>query len=452
MRVLVIGEGCREDALIKALGQDPSVQAVYTLSQNQSSYPLVQYVPFQLNQQINQQINQQALVEHLRKEHISLIVIGPEQPLVDGVGDFLRKEGFYVFGASQSASLLESSKLFAKQFMKKNHIPTAHYKKVCSTKQVLEEAQHFTPPYVLKADGLAGGKGVFLCSNLKELEKKAKMLFEKKVFGSAGSKALLEEFQSGEEVSVFVLTNGVDYQILPLARDYKALCNGGVGPNTGGMGAIAPIKLKTQWMDKIEKHVIKPTILGLKNEDRPYQGVLYFGLMLKQNTKKVVVLEYNVRFGDPEAQVLLPLLDGYWGQVFYAVSKGLCPKLTWKKNTHCACVVLATAGYPEKPIKGHTIEGDLTHSNKKNSYFLYGAIKQNSVKQSLEKKRSIVKKANRASKNIAQDKKGCYITSGGRVLNAVAVASKKKDVVTKVYKQVQKVSWSRVQYRTDIGQ
>lgn len=414
LQVAVIGSGCREHALVKALLLDKKTRKVYILPNKTDigAHSLPAYCLY----------NQQTLLKELLKHKIDLVIIGPEKPLVEGLSDFLRKNNIKVFGPSAKAAKLEGSKIFAKKFMKKYSIPTAAYHVVQSVQQTLTAAQSFSPPYVLKADGLAGGKGVFICSNKNALQQKAEALFEQNLLGVAGQKALLEEFQPGREISVFAITNGKNYRVLPIARDYKQLCEGGHGPNTGGMGAHAPIQVPTQLMKKIKNKVIQPTMYGLQHSNTPYLGVLYFGLMVnfKGDPK---VLEYNIRFGDPEAQVLLPLLKNSWLDLFYKVAtRQQLPVLKWKKQ-YSACVVLASKGYPDKKMKNVLIKGDVNHSSP-NSYFLQGSISY---------------------------KKNKWITNGGRVLNAIAFGRSQKAAIQQAYQQVQNISWPGMHYRRDIG-
>lgn len=413
MKTLVVGNGCREHAIIKALLKDKNTSAVYSLPEKSSVKETID-LPSDLLK------DKKALASHLKKEEVNLVIIGPEQPLVDGLADFLREEGFKVFGPSAKSAQLEGSKIFAKQFMKQQKIPTASYHIVSSVTETLQAGENFFPPFVLKADGLAGGKGVFLCSNKTELEEKSRLLFEKKVLGSAGEKALLEDFQKGEEISVFVITNGENYSLLPIARDYKRLYDNQKGPNTGGMGAVAPVPISPDLMKNIEDLIIQPTLKGLKENNMTYLGILYFGLMVHNNFPKV--LEYNVRFGDPEAQVLLPLLDGSWLDVFYKIACGEQADLKWKK-LHSSCVVLCSQNYPEGPLKESPIEG-LIYYSRDNSWFIHGSL-------------------------IRHEEQ--WFTKGGRVLNAVAVGKSKKEAVQRAYEHLKKISWSGMHYRKDIG-
>lgn len=413
MKVLVVGSGCREHAIIQALLEDKRTEAVYSLPERTSLKETIGLPSSFLN-------DRKVLTDYLKKEGVKLIVVGPEQPLVEGLSDFLREKGFKVFGPCAKSAQLEGSKIFAKQFMKEQGIPTASYHKVTSVSETLRFSENFFPPFVLKADGLAGGKGVFICRDRKELEEKSHFLFEKKAFGPAGEKALLEDFQSGQEISVFVITNGESYSLLPVAQDYKRLYDKQEGPNTGGMGAVAPISISSDLIKNIENLIVKPTLKGLKENKTTYRGILYLGLMVNKHFPKV--LEYNVRFGDPEAQVLLPLLDGSWLDVFYKVACGDLPDLKWKK-LYSACVVLCAENYPEGPIKESPIEGFIYHK-KPNSWFIHGSLSRNEEQ---------------------------WFTKGGRVLNAVAIGKNREEAVQRAYQHIEKISWTGMHYRKDIG-
>lgn len=415
MNVLVVGGGGREHAIIKALSQDSQATKLYLLP-GRLSIKEAEGVPAHLLKE------KSALAHYIREQQIELVIIGPEQPLVEGLGDFLRAEGVAVFGPSAVAAQLEGSKIFAKRFMQSLNIPTAPYCVVSSVSETLQMCEKFAPPYVLKADGLAGGKGVFVCKNQKELEEKAGLIFEKKLFAGSGSKALLENFQKGREISIFLLINGSEYFLLPVAGDYKRLYDGQKGPNTGGMGAIAPLTVPDEIMSNIQFSVIDPTVKGLKERGYDYRGVLYIGLMLYE--KNATVLEYNVRFGDPEAQVLLPLLKGSWLEVFYNIAQGKSVSLNWEQNKVYSCLVLSARGYPEKPSLGDSIEGFLFHKTPY-SYFIHGGI--------------------------AKDEKGNWVTAGGRVLNAIAEGQTLLQARERVYKQAERMSWKGMHFRKDIG-
>ncbi len=414
MNVLVLGKGGREQALVRALAQSPNVQQVFALPGRAGFEPQAVCLT-------DQALEKDSLKEIIKTKNIKLVVIGPEKELVEGWSDFFRSLNIPVFGPSREASQLESSKLFAKHFMSSVDIPTSGFKEVHSVESVLNASPRFGFPVVLKADGLAAGKGVFICHNKKELEESAKLLFEKKIFGSAGEKALLEVFQKGEELSVFVLTNGSNYKILPFARDYKKLKDNNIGPNTGGMGAFAPHNISENLQKNIETTVVQPSIEGLKKHNLFYHGVLYIGLMIVD--QKPFVLEYNVRFGDPEAQVLLPLLEGDWAEVFLSVAQGKLSDLSWKKNTFASCVILAAEGYPSKPVTGVPIQGNIGFESS-HFYFLHAGTKKTNTE---------------------------YVTDGGRVLNAIGVGNSKEESIQRAYKQATQVSWPGMQMRPDIG-
>ena len=414
--ILVIGGGGREHALLRAISDPPGNEVkprIYTLPERKS-------IPFALKLSDSLLNDWPSLLDSLNREYIHFVIIGPEKPLVEGLGDFLRENGILVFGPSAQSARLEGSKIFAKEFMQSQNIPTADYQVVTSSSETLKKAENFSPPYVLKVDGLAGGKGVFICQEQSELKSRAGQIFEKKTFGSAGKRALLEEFQEGKEMSVFVLTNGEDYTLLPVAQDYKRLHDGQEGPNTGGMGAVAPLFVSPELMKNIEDQIVRPSIEGLKKNKYQYRGVLYIGLMV--GPKGPRVLEYNVRFGDPEAQVLLPLLEGSWREVFYQVAEGKLPLLKWK-GIYSACVVLTAEGYPEKPLKGKRIKGSI-HNGEPDKYFLHAGV---------------------------GGEKEQWLVNGGRVLNSVALGATLKEALSKAYQQANTVFWEGMHYRKDIG-
>ena len=413
MKVLVIGGGCREHALIQSLKEDQKTEELYTLPERISLKDIKQIPSDLLNKP-------KELSKRLLKEGINLVIIGPEQPLVNGLADILREEGLKVFGPCKKGARLEGSKIFAKQFMKEQGIPTASYRIVRSVSETLQACENFFPPFVLKADGLAGGKGVFICESRSQLEEKSRFLFDKKGLGSAGEKAILEDFQKGQEASLFVITDGESFQILPAAQDYKRLYRGNKGPNTGGMGAVAPVSLPEELLNCIENIIIKPTLQGLKNRQAVYRGVLYLGLMIDKNFPKV--LEYNVRWGDPEAQVLLPLLEGSWLDVFNHTADARAIELKWKPQ-HSACIALCSENYPQSPSITAPIEGSI-HSKKDYSWFIHGAL----------------------AKKDQQ-----WLTKGGRVLNAVALGDSREQAVQRAYEHIKNISWPGMQYRDDIG-
>ncbi len=413
MKVLVIGQGGREHAMVRALRQSPSVSEVHALpgSDGISSDAVCHALNWR---------DFSSVYDLCRKHQMAFVVIGPEEPLVLGLARFLRSQGIPVVGPDQEAAQLEGSKVFAKKFMMDAQVPTAKYQIVRSVAETITAAEKMAPPYVLKADGLAAGKGVFICSTRSELERSADELFEKNILGAAGQLAVLETFSRGWELSYLILTNGVEYERLPLAQDHKRLGNGDEGPNTGGMGTVAPLHLETHLNEQIERRVILPTLAEIQRRGLLYWGVLFFGLMITEEGPSL--LEYNCRFGDPETQVILPLVDGDWGTILNRLSQGRLEKLQFK-NQSAACVVMAAPGYPEEPQKGVVISGDL--SSQQGRYFLHAGTKR------LDN--------------------GGWQTNGGRVLNAVGLGSSSREAIANAYKQTREVNWPGMRMRTDIG-
>lgn len=412
MRVLVIGQGGREHALVKALYFSPSVTEVHIAPGSDGITEAISHAvdPSQ----------QEEILSMCRRFQFDLIVIGPETPLVQGLSDKLVAAGFKVFGPSREAANLEGSKIYSKEFMVQAGIPTAKHVVVSSVSDVEKAHTQFTMPYVFKADGLAGGKGVFICHSKEELIEAARDVFEKKTLGAAGSKALLEQFHKGYELSFFILTNGSSYVALPLAQDHKKIGEGETGPNTGGMGTVAPIKISDSDYQQIVSKVVEPTVKGLRDKNLFYRGVVFIGLMMTENGPST--LEYNTRFGDPEAQVLLPLLDGDWGKVLLQVASGEIPQLAWK-SIYSACIVLAAEGYPNSVIKGSPIEGDVL-AQTTSSYLLHAGTKKEN---------------------------GKWVVNGGRVMNSVGIGSSLKEAVKKAYEMSENVTWKGRQMRSDIG-
>lgn len=413
MRAVVFGSGGREHALVKVLSESSLVTEVHAIpgSDGISELALCHDIdPMDFNKL-------GALIDRFA---FDLAVVGPEAYLDQGIVDFLKTKSVATVGPTQAAAKLESSKVFAKKFMVDVGVPTAQFEEVQGVEETLAVARKFSPPYVLKADGLAAGKGVFICQDLDELTEKANLIFTQKVFGGSGKSALLEEFKTGYELSCLVLTNGEDFEILPLMQDHKRLGEGDSGPNTGGMGVVGPLKLSESTLNLIRTQVVEPSVRGLGRMGFEFKGVLFIGLMMTENGPSV--LEYNVRFGDPEAQAALPLLQGDWGEVFKLLSKGQLRELKWKP-LYSTCVVLAAPGYPESPQKGVRIEGELDAVSP-SSYFLHAGT-------------------------AYRDK--VWVTNGGRVLNAIGLATSLEESMSKAYAQAAKVKWSGLQMRKDLG-
>lgn len=413
MRFLVLGQGGREHALVRALKFSPSVTEVHACpgSEGISQEAICHKVDLK---------DSKAVEQFVKKYQFDCVVVGPENYLVAGIADQLRELGIAVVGPSGVAAQLEGSKVFSKEFMVRAGVPTAAFEVVDNVADCLRAAQKFTPPYVLKADGLAAGKGVFLCATIPELKAAAEALFEQKTLGVAGQKALLEQFQEGYELSFLILTNGTDFEALPVAQDHKRLRDNDEGPNTGGMGVVGPMTVDPGLRAKIEETIVRPSVRSLQGGGLLYRGVLYIGVMVTPSGP--TVLEYNVRFGDPEAQVIMPLLDGDWGYVFSKLANGEMAPMKWK-NLQMACVVMAAPGYPDNPEKGVTIEGDLGYQSS-SSYFLHAGTSK---------------------------EQGEWVCNGGRVLNAIGMGSSRAEALKAAYAQAKHVSWRGMQMRRDIG-
>jgi phosphoribosylamine--glycine ligase len=414
MKVLIIGQGGREHALVKALKDGPSVKEIHVIPGNPGIATDV--VCHSLDYK-----NNEVILKFCKRTEIDLVIIGPEDPIVEGLADELRAAKIPVVAPSQLASKLEGSKVFAKDFMFEYGVASSNYVVVNSVDETLDAAKLFMPPYVLKADGLCGGKGVSICKTVEQLRDAADMMFNQKIFGAAAERAILEQYLPGYELSFLVLTNGESYQALPLAQDHKQLYDYDEGPNTGGMGTIAPIEIPENLRSLILARIVEPTLRGLKHRDYMYRGVIFFGVMV--TLKGPMCLEYNIRFGDPETQVILPLLDGDWGEVFANLAEGNVQELKWKP-LHSCCVVMAAPGYPEKPLKGLAIEGDINYQTDY-SYFLHAGTHKNP--------------------------EGKWTTNGGRVMCSVGLGINKEQARHRAYEQATKITWLNVHMRKDIG-
>lgn len=414
MKVLVLGQGGREHALVKAFRNSASITEIHAIPGSDGMSQEALCHSFSLK-------DSEGIIQFCLRTEIDFVVIGPEDPLVAGLADDLRARGILVVGPSREAAMLEGSKIFSKRFMNEAQVPTAAFEEVSTVAATLKAAEKFTPPYILKADGLAAGKGVFICHTLAELEGSARQIFEEHSLGDAGKKALLEENLPGWELSYLVLTDGIDFQALPLAQDHKRLKDLHQGPNTGGMGTVAPLKIDPALDQAIREKIIAPTIQTLRSRGYTYRGVIFVGVMVTAHGPQT--LEYNVRLGDPETQVILPLIENDLGDLFLNLAKGIL-KPVKLKNLFATCVILAAEGYPENSIKGSPIEGEITYETV-SSYFIHaGTLK---------------------SKN------GEWQTNGGRVLGAIGLGSSSEESIRNAYAQAKKVTWHGLQSRKDIG-
>ena len=366
------------------------------------------------------------LVAFAKEKEIDLTVIGMDDPLVGGIVDVFEKEGLRVFGPRKNAAILEGSKAFSKDLMKKYHIPTAAYETFTDPEKALEYLETAKMPIVLKADGLALGKGVLICQTLEEAKEGVKTLMMDKKFGSAGDEIVIEEFMTGREVSVLSFVDGNIVKIMSSAQDHKRAKDGDQGLNTGGMGNFSPSPFYTEEVDEFcKKYIYQPTVDAMKAEGRPFKGVIFFGLMLTPEGPKV--LEYNARFGDPEAQVVLPRLENDIVDVFEACIDGTLDKVDLKFDNDRAtvCVILASDGYPVEYKKGFPIEGLEKFKGKDDYYVFHSGTKFND--------------------------KGQIVTNGGRVLGVTATGKDLKEARKKAYEATEWVSFENKYMRHDIG-
>lgn len=420
MRILVIGSGGREHALATALADSPHTSALFAAPGNPGTARVATNMDCAAD-------DFDGLVRLAKEASIDLTVVGPEAPLVDGIVDRFNEEGLAIFGPTAAAAQLEGSKAFAKQFMKQYGIPTADFR-VFSADAYETAAVHLQDvgaPIVVKADGLAGGKGVYVCPTLHRAFDGLDALVRDRAFGDAGDRVVIEECMEGEEASLFVLTDGEHYVLLPPSQDHKRLSDGGSGPNTGGMGAYAPTPLVSgSDLTHICRTIVEPTLAGMREEGTPYRGVLYIGLMLTPDGPKVV--EYNCRFGDPEAQVVLPLLDTDLVEIMQGVTEGTLQNVSVRtRDASAACVVMASSGYPEAYETGKPITGiDVAEENAGVSVIHAGTT-------------------------ISDD--GLLVTDGGRVLGVTATGETLPIAIDRAYQGVDLIDFTGKTFRSDIG-
>ena len=352
MNVLLIGSGGREHAIALALSKSKKLSKLYCAPGNPGTKSIAENVSIEIS-------NHKLVVDFCFSNQIDLVVVGPEQPLVDGLSDSLRASSILVFGPSSNAARIESSKVFAKKIMASAKVATASYQEFDTDQfgDAINYLKHCAYPIVIKADGLAAGKGVIICNYFSEAETAIKEIFVDKIFGNSGNKIIIEEFLTGEEASVFAITDGEDFICLPAAQDHKRIGDNDTGKNTGGMGAYSPAPLITMdQQSQIEKEIIAPTINALNKSGNKFIGCLYAGLMITATGPKVI--EFNCRFGDPETQAVLPLLDGDFLELLYSAAKGKVDKSSVNYSGGCSvCIVAASGGYPDKFEKGFEITG-----------------------------------------------------------------------------------------------
>jgi len=417
MKVLVIGAGGREHALVWALKKSPRINEIVCAPGNGGIAAIARCVPASLKD-----LND--LLRVVAAEHPDLTVVGPELPLSLGLVDELRRRGLKAFGPTQAAAMLETSKAFAKRFMQRHNIPTAAYA-VCTTEQEALDSLHlFHFPIVVKADGLAAGKGVVICNTKAEAEQAIAGMFSGKLLGTVETTVVLEEFLQGEELSFLVLSDGKHVTPLVPAQDHKRLGEGDTGPNTGGMGVYSTdAMLDTQMRDWLLHHIAQPTIDGMAAEDTHFTGVLYCGLMM--TARGPMVLEYNARFGDPETQAILARLDSDLCDALESCVEGRLSEteLRWKPGAS-ACVVAASGGYPGSYTNGHKITG-LDEASKVPGVIVFHAG------------------------TALVD--GEILTNGGRVLAVTATSATLEDALKRAYEAIAKIHFEGMVYRRDIG-
>lgn len=414
MRVLVIGGGGREHTIIKKLKESKKVTEIFALPGNGGIAFDATCVPISAT-------DADAIVHFAKENNIEYAVVAPDDPLVLGVVDRLEEIDIPCFGPNKNAAIIEGSKIFSKDLMKKYNIPTAAYEVFTDMDKAISYLETAPMPTVIKADGLALGKGVVIAETKEDAVSAVRSMMEDKVFGNSGSRIVIEEFLTGPEVSVLSFTDGKTVVPMVSSMDHKRALDGDRGLNTGGMGTVAPNPYYTPDVAKIcMKTIFLPTIEAMNKEKRPFKGCLYFGLMLTKDGPKVI--EYNCRFGDPETQVVLPLLKTDLFEIMQAVTEERLADLNIEfSKGSAACVVMASNGYPKKYETGFEIH---VSPDFKGELFVAGAKKEN----------------------------GKLLTSGGRVLGVTAVADSLKEAVSKAYEEVKKVSFENAYYRTDIGQ
>jgi phosphoribosylamine--glycine ligase len=419
MRILIIGSGGREHAIAWALHNSKTPTTLFIAPGNGGTSALGKNVDVNVSRSSD-------VIRFVEQEEIDLVVIGPEQPLVDGMADALRTSGIPVVGPSAAAAQLEGSKAFSKDFMARHGIPTAAYRSF--ERGQFEEALAFVrqegAPIVVKASGLAAGKGAIVCESLADAENAVRELLGEGRLGDAASTVVIESFMEGEEASLFVLTDGNDYVLLPTAQDHKRIGEGDTGPNTGGMGAYAPAPVMTpaRIRESVQK-VVEPTLEGMKAEGHPYQGILYVGLMITSEGPKVV--EYNCRLGDPETQVVLPMLSTDVAVLFHALATGSLSSVNVTMHEGAsACVVMASEGYPGSYEKGKTIFGLDSFSPNSPAVIFHAGTRHEGNE---------------------------WVTSGGRVLAASARGADLKEALERAYSGVAAISFDGAVWRRDIG-
>ena len=417
MRVLVIGSGGREHALVWKIKQSPKVEKIFCAPGNAGTSEFADNIPIAAD-------DIEGLLQFAMKKEIGLTVVGPEQPLVMGIVDRFEVKGLRIFGPSASAAELEGSKSFSKDIMQKYGLPTAEYKIFTSAESATKYIQAKNCPLVVKADGLAAGKGVLLCRSSREALVAVDTIMRQRLFGEAGDQIVVEEFLEGQEISVLAFSDGQTVLLMDSAQDHKAVYDGDIGPNTGGMGAYSPAPVFTELMrQKVRDKIMLPMVRAMQQEGRTYKGILYAGLMLTKTGPQI--LEFNARFGDPETQPLMVRMETDIIPLFEACIDGTLGQcqVNWK-NKSSVCVVMTAEGYPGTYQKGEIISG-LQNANSTPEVVVFHAG--------------------------TKEQDGKVLTNGGRVLGVTATGANTESAIQRAYDAVGKVNWRGVHYRKDIG-
>lgn len=412
MKILVVGGGGREHAIVWKLSQSPLKPQIYCAPGNAGIAQLAKCVPIKAT-------DLDGICDFVKEEGFDLVVIAPDDPLVMGLADRISEMGVRAFGPSAAAAIIEGSKVFSKDLMKKYSIPTARYEVFDRSEDAIKYISEGTFPAVIKAEGLALGKGVIIAENFEEAKAAVIDIMENKKFGSAGARVVVEDFLTGPEISVLAFTDGKTLIPMCSAQDHKRALDGDKGLNTGGMGAFSPSPVYTKEIaDECMKNIFIPTMNAMNSEGRTFKGVLYFGLMSTPDGVKVI--EYNARFGDPETQAVLPRLKTDLLEIFNAIIDERLDEMNieWYDDA-AVCIIAASGGYPESYEKGYPIEG----LDKVNLLFHSGTA----------------------------EKDGKIVTAGGRVLGVTAMGATLSDAIDKAYEQIKNVSFEKMHYRKDIG-
>jgi len=418
MNILIVGSGGREYSIGYALTKDENVDKIYFAPGNGATDELGENIAIK-------DFNE--LADFAKENSIDLTIVGPEDPLVNGIVDIFQAEGLTIFGPSKEAAQLEGSKVFMKNCLQKYGVPTAKYIETTSLDEAKEFIATMSEPIVVKADGLCAGKGVIIAKTKQEAIEAAEGMLSGESFGDAGTKIIVEEFLDGYELSIFAICDGQDYVVLPAAQDHKRLLDGDEGPNTGGMGAYVPTPLvNDELYQKVEDRVIKPTLNGLKEDGMPFAGVLFIGIMVVNG--EPIVLEYNVRFGDPECEEIMPLIDSPVSELFLKAATGDIKNLDIKfKEKHAVGVVLASKNYPYSSSEpAEIIIDEVLHDDlKDNSYIAYAGV--------------------------SRDEDGKLLATGGRVLVCVGLGDSIKEARDRAYMLVGQVHFIGKKCRMDIA-